>query len=96
VRQKSILEAEGYAEALRRIFEAARTIDDRTITLQYFDALRQLGESPSTKYVLPLELTDLAKKLGNFLDQGLETGASVRLSPGEGPRQGTTEGDGAA
>ncbi|MGD8486001.1 MAG: SPFH domain-containing protein, partial [Chloroflexota bacterium] len=88
VRQKSILEAEGYAEALRRIFEAARTIDDRTITLQYFDALRQLGESPSTKYVLPLELTDLAKKLGNFLDQGLETGASVRLSSGEEPGQG--------
>ncbi|MGD8683898.1 MAG: SPFH domain-containing protein [Chloroflexota bacterium] len=96
VRQKSILEAEGYAEALRRIFEAARTIDDRTITLQYFDALRQLGESPSTKYVLPLELTDLAKKLGNFLDQGLETGASVRLSSGEEPGQGSTEGDGAA
>jgi len=80
IRQKSILEAEGYAEALRRIFEAARTIDDRTITLQYFDALRQLGESPSTKYVLPLELTDLARRLGNFLDGGLETGASVRLS----------------
>ena len=80
VRQKSILEAEGYAEALRRIFEAARSIDDRTITLQYFDALRQLGDSPSTKYVLPLELTDLARRLGNFLDGGLETGASVRLS----------------
>jgi regulator of protease activity HflC (stomatin/prohibitin superfamily) len=80
VRQQSILEAEGYAEALRRIFEAASKIDDRTITLQYFDALRQLGESPSTKYVLPLELTDLARRLGNFLDGGLDTGASVRLS----------------
>ena len=26
------------------------------------------------------ELTDLARRLGNFLDSGLDTGASVRLS----------------
>jgi len=93
VRQKSILEAEGYSEALKRIFEAAKTIDDRTMTLQYFEALKDLGESASTKYVIPLELTDLAKRLGNFLDSGLETGASVRLAASE---ERTKEGDGAA
>jgi regulator of protease activity HflC (stomatin/prohibitin superfamily) len=92
-RQSAILEAEGYAEALRRIFEAAHTIDDRTITLQYFEALKELGASDATKYVIPLELTDLAKRLGNFLDGGLETGASVRLA-GRGEAEG--EGDGAA
>ena len=54
--------------------------DDRTITLQYFEALKQLGESPATKYVVPLELTDLARRLGNFLDGGLDSGAAVRLS----------------
>ncbi len=80
VRQKSILEAEGYSEALKRIFEAARTIDDRTMTLQYFEALKELGQGDSTKYVIPLELTDLARRLGNFLDNGLESGAAVRLS----------------
>ena len=62
------------------LLEAARAIDDRTITLQYFEALKQLGESPATKYVVPLELTDLARRLGNFLDGGLDTGAAVRLS----------------
>ena len=38
-----------------------------------------MGASPSTKYVIPLELTDLARRLGNFLDSGLESGASVRI-----------------
>ena len=80
VRQQSILEAEGYAEALKRIFEAAKTIDDRTMTLQYFEALKELGEGASTKYVIPLELTDLARRLGNFLDSGLDSGAAVRVS----------------
>jgi regulator of protease activity HflC (stomatin/prohibitin superfamily) len=79
VRQQSILEAEGYSEALKRIFEAAKIIDDRTVTLQYFEALKDLGQGASTKYVIPLELTDLARRLGNFLDSGLESGASVRL-----------------
>lgn len=79
-RQSAILEAEGYSEALKRIFEAAKTIDDRTMTLQYFEALKQLGEGDATKYIIPLELTDLARRLGNFLDSGLESGAAVRLS----------------
>ena len=89
VRQQSILEAEGYAEALKRIFEAARNIDDRTVTLQYFDALKELGQGPATKYVIPLELTDLARRLGNFLDSGLDSGAAVRLGS-----QGTEDDEG--
>ncbi len=84
-RQAAILEAEGFSEALNRIFAAARNIDDRTMTLQYFEALKELGTSPSTKYVIPLELTDLARRLGNFLDAGLDTGQSVRLA-GEAQR----------
>jgi regulator of protease activity HflC (stomatin/prohibitin superfamily) len=79
VRQQQILEAEGFSEALNRIFSAARNIDDRTMALQYLDALKQLGATSATKYVIPLELTDLAKKLGGFLDSGLDTGERVRL-----------------
>jgi regulator of protease activity HflC (stomatin/prohibitin superfamily) len=77
-RQSSILRAEGYSEALKRIFDAARAIDDRTITLQYFDTLKELGSSASTKFILPLELTDLARRLGDFLDGGLASGEGVR------------------
>jgi len=90
-RQAAILQAEGYSEALKRIFEAARLIDDRTMSLQYLQALKDIGASDATKYVIPLELTDLARRLGNFLDSGMETGAAQRL--GEGSDSG---GDGGA
>ena len=38
----------------------------------------------STKYVLPLELTELAQRVGNFLDNGMETGRDVRLAGDRG------------
>jgi regulator of protease activity HflC (stomatin/prohibitin superfamily) len=79
-RQSAILQAEGFSEALTRIFSAAREIDDRTMTLQYLEALKALGSTAATKYVIPLELTDLARRLGNFLDNGLDTGQAVRLA----------------
>jgi regulator of protease activity HflC (stomatin/prohibitin superfamily) len=79
-RQAAILEAEGYSQALTRIFEAAKNIDDRTMTLQYFEALKELGQGESTKYVIPLELTDLARRLGNFIDSGLDSGAAMHVS----------------
>lgn len=88
-RQSAILEAEGYSEALKRIFSAAREIDDRTMALQYLDALKILGSTSATKYVIPLELTDLAKRLGNFLDGGLETGQAVRLGTQPAEPRGT-------
>ena len=50
------------------------------MTLQYLEALKQLGATAATKYVIPLELTDLARRLGNFLDNGLETGRDVRMA----------------
>ena len=33
--------------------------------------------------MLPLELTDIAKHRGNFLDRGLDAGAEVRLGGGK-------------
>ena len=39
-RQAAILRAEGFSEALQRIFSAAKDIDDRTMALQYLDALK--------------------------------------------------------
>ena len=44
-RQSQILEAEGFSQALERIFSAARGIDERTMTLQYLEALKALGAS---------------------------------------------------
>jgi regulator of protease activity HflC (stomatin/prohibitin superfamily) len=58
-RQSNILRAEGFAQALQTIFKAAQGIDQKTMTLQYFDALKALGASPSTKYIFPLEFTSM-------------------------------------
>ena len=90
VRQSSILEAEGFSQALTRIFEAASKIDDRTMALQYLEALKQLGATDATKYVIPLELTDLARRLGNFLDNGMGVGEAQRLGGGKAEEKDAT------
>src|SRR5213592_1456580 len=59
-RQAAILRAEGFALAISTINAQAMTADAKTMTLQYFDALKQLGASPSTKFIIPTEFTNLA------------------------------------
>jgi len=58
-KQAAVLRAEGYAGALDQIFAAAKGIDSKTMTLQYLDTLKALGTSPSTKYIFPMEFTNL-------------------------------------
>lgn len=58
-REAQVRQAEGYADALERIFGIAKSIDSQTMTLQYFDTLRRMAESPSTKYIFPMEFTSL-------------------------------------
>ena len=58
-RQAQLLRAEGFSAALTKIFEAAQTIDPKTMTLQYFETLKSIGTSASTKYIFPLEFTSL-------------------------------------
>jgi regulator of protease activity HflC (stomatin/prohibitin superfamily) len=58
-KQAAILRAQGYAQALTQIFESARGIDSKTMVLQYLDTLKALGASPSTKYIFPMEFTNL-------------------------------------
>jgi regulator of protease activity HflC (stomatin/prohibitin superfamily) len=58
-RQSAELRAQGYAAALRRILEVAGDLDSTTMTLQYLETLKQIGSSPSTKFVVPVELTSL-------------------------------------
>jgi regulator of protease activity HflC (stomatin/prohibitin superfamily) len=58
-RQAAILNAEGFALALQRIYETAQQVDANTMSLQYLEALKQIGLSPSTKFVIPMELSSL-------------------------------------
>jgi regulator of protease activity HflC (stomatin/prohibitin superfamily) len=69
--QAAVLRAQGFSEALERINEAASKADGRTMSLQYFDTLKSLGESPSTKWIFPMEFTSM---LGNFLGMGSNEG----------------------
>ena len=68
-REAQLLKAEGYAAALQRIYSVAQDIDHQTMTLQYFEALKDLGASPSTKYIFPMEFTSLIQ---SFVDRKKE------------------------
>jgi regulator of protease activity HflC (stomatin/prohibitin superfamily) len=65
-RQAAILRAEGFSLALSKIFEVAQTLDSNTMSLQYLDALKQIGASPSTKFVVPLEMASLLSGLAGM------------------------------
>jgi regulator of protease activity HflC (stomatin/prohibitin superfamily) len=54
-REAQLLRAEGYSAGLQRIHAVAKSVDENTMTLQYFDALKDMGASPSTKYIFPME-----------------------------------------
>ena len=58
-KQAAVLRAEGYSEALKLIFSAAKGIDQKTMTLQYFETLKEIGTSPATKYIFPMEFTSM-------------------------------------
>ncbi|HEX2696436.1 MAG TPA: SPFH domain-containing protein [Anaerolineales bacterium] len=61
-RQAQQLRAEGFALALQKIFDTAKAVDQNTMTLQYFEALKSIGAGASTKYIFPLEFTSMIEK----------------------------------
>ncbi|GIV24344.1 MAG: hypothetical protein KatS3mg026_0036 [Bacteroidia bacterium] len=68
-RQAQLLAAEGYALSLQKISEAARLIDQNTLLLQYLETLKNLGQSTSTKWILPVEVTGLAQQVGTLVNR---------------------------
>jgi regulator of protease activity HflC (stomatin/prohibitin superfamily) len=66
-KQAQLLRAEGFASALQQIYASAQSIDQKTMTLQYFETLKALGASPSTKYIFPMEFTSM---ISNFVGGG--------------------------
>lgn len=61
-RESEALRAQGYAAALKAIYEEAQKLDDKTMMLQYFQMLQKVGQSDSTKFVLPMELTSMMQR----------------------------------
>lgn len=60
-----LLRAEGYQKALSAIYAAAKDVDQHTMTLQYFETLKSMAASPSTKYIFPMEFTSLISDFVN-------------------------------
>jgi regulator of protease activity HflC (stomatin/prohibitin superfamily) len=75
-RQSQILNAEGFGQALTRIYESASAIDQKTMLLQYLEALKRIGESPSTKYIIPAEFTQFVGPLATGLGVAIAASAS--------------------
>ncbi len=65
--QAAILRADGFATALDRISSVARGIDPNTLSLQYLDTLKDVGGSPSTKFIFPMEFTSLLRPFSNLV-----------------------------
>jgi len=63
-KQAQVLKADGFSVALEKIFAAAKTIDQKTMTLQYFETLKNLGQGASTKFIFPMEFTSMIE---NFI-----------------------------
>ena len=68
-RQAAILRAEGFSLALDKIFQIAKTLDANTMSLQYLDALKQIGSSPSTKFVVPMELANMLSSVTGLTER---------------------------
>jgi len=67
--QAAILRADGFSTALERINSVAQTADSRTMSLQYFETLKQLGGSPATKFVFPMEFTSMIQSFVTSVTQ---------------------------
>ncbi len=68
-RQSQLLRAEGYALALDKIFESAKRLDEKTMAIQYLEALKHIGESASSKFIFPMEFANLVKPFTQYAEK---------------------------
>ena len=83
-RQSQILRAEGYANALHTIFGAASGIDEKTMALQYLEALKTLAAGDSTKWIVPMELSELTRPISHVMRETLFGQGGAARTPSEG------------
>ena len=58
--------------ALDKIFSIAKTVDSKTMSLQYLETLKALGAGPATKFVLPMEFTNLLRPFLGHTEEAAE------------------------
>jgi regulator of protease activity HflC (stomatin/prohibitin superfamily) len=71
-RASQVLVAEGFATALDKIYETAKTVDEKTMALQYLEVLKAVGTSPSTKYIFPLETLKFLEPLAQMAGTAMQ------------------------
>lgn len=69
-RMAIILQAQGEAQKLRILSVGASTLDSKALTVLSLDAFKALGMTPSTKFILPFELTKLVENVSEYLGAG--------------------------
>jgi regulator of protease activity HflC (stomatin/prohibitin superfamily) len=65
-KEAALLRAEGEAGSLHLLAVGASLVDDRALALRGLEALKVVGSSPSTKLVVPLELSNALQGLANL------------------------------
>ena len=71
-KQAQALRAEGFGTALTTIFGAANPVDEKTMRIQYLEVLRTLAQSDSKTWIVPMELSELTRRIGDTLSGGSE------------------------
>ena len=49
-------------------------VDEKTMALQYLDTLRTVGSSPSTKFVVPMEIMNFVQQFGAIMSGNSNSG----------------------
>ena len=67
-------EADAHEKEIEAVRDAAENLSDKALAYYYIKALEKIGESSSTKFVLPMELTRLAESISSqkLSDEQLE------------------------
>ena len=71
-RRASILQAEGFSMALNKVFKVAKTVDGKTMSLQYLETLKALGAGPATKFVFPMEFANLLRPFTRYAESAVK------------------------
>jgi regulator of protease activity HflC (stomatin/prohibitin superfamily) len=87
-RQAQLLRAQGFAASLEAINAKADVLDEKTLMLQYLDTLQKIGSSPSTRFVLPMEIMQLAQRFTTNLAAASTLSSLAAESKAEEPTNG--------
>lgn len=79
-RQSQLLKAQGFAKALEAIYAEAKDVDPNTMMLQYLETLRDIGKSPATKFIFPMEVTGMMQQMADITAKAINARAGDRVN----------------